>query len=261
MIPGCSPATEPAHTEAIVTLTLKNTGTKRTAYRIMTSAPHRFSVRPVFGLLKSHGIASILIQYRPADHSVIYPDYKFRIKAAPADHQYSANDPSNFWNTIPPDQILITTIRCTFPQPSHHAFSANKMPLATVAILPLEESATAKLEKSRHDHAPDNFHQDYRRALEDIVLLREENVRLRVRHTEDLHRVRRSLARLHTASGDPVINAFRSILPGPAVPVVFFPYSLWQQLVTWFTTLRVGAFTVLVLFFCAGILTGSALYK
>ncbi|XP_055336089.1 vesicle-associated membrane protein-associated protein A-like isoform X5 [Paramacrobiotus metropolitanus] len=135
---------EPAHTEAIVTLTLKNTGTKRTAYRIMTSAPHRFSVRPVFGLLKSHGIASILIQYRPADHSVIYPDYKFRIKAAPADHQYSANDPSNFWNTIPPDQILITTIRCTFPQPSHHAFSANKMPLATVAILPLEESATAK---------------------------------------------------------------------------------------------------------------------
>ncbi|XP_055356776.1 uncharacterized protein LOC129601873 isoform X3 [Paramacrobiotus metropolitanus] len=135
---------EPAHTQAIVTLTVKNTGAKRTAYRIMTSAPHRFSVRPVFGLLKSHGIASILIQYRPADHSAICPDYKFRIKAAPVDNdQYSANDPSNFWNNIPPDQILITTIRCTFPQSVHHAFSAKKMPLATVAILPLEESSTA----------------------------------------------------------------------------------------------------------------------
>ncbi|XP_055356777.1 uncharacterized protein LOC129601873 isoform X4 [Paramacrobiotus metropolitanus] len=199
---------EPAHTQAIVTLTVKNTGAKRTAYRIMTSAPHRFSVRPVFGLLKSHGIASILIQYRPADHSAICPDYKFRIKAAPVDNdQYSANDPSNF--------------------------------------------------PSGRDHAPDTFHQNYRRALEDIVLLREENVRLR----EDLHRVRRSLARLHIASGDPVFNAFRNILPGSATAVIFFPYTLWQQLVTWFTSLRLGAFTVLVLFFCAGILTGSVLYK
>ncbi|XP_055356775.1 vesicle-associated membrane protein/synaptobrevin-binding protein-like isoform X2 [Paramacrobiotus metropolitanus] len=260
MIPGCCIATEPAHTQAIVTLTVKNTGAKRTAYRIMTSAPHRFSVRPVFGLLKSHGIASILIQYRPADHSAICPDYKFRIKAAPVDNdQYSANDPSNFWNNIPPDQILITTIRCTFPQSVHHAFSAKKMPLATVAILPLEESSTAKLEicPSGRDHAPDTFHQNYRRALEDIVLLREENVRLR----EDLHRVRRSLARLHIASGDPVFNAFRNILPGSATAVIFFPYTLWQQLVTWFTSLRLGAFTVLVLFFCAGILTGSVLYK
>lgn len=88
----------PFTTVSTTTLKLSNTGDERLAYKIKTTAPKRYCVKPNSGFLDAHGTTGVQVMLQP--QTAGQPDdrnkHKFMVQWAAVPNTYT-DDVENFW--------------------------------------------------------------------------------------------------------------------------------------------------------------------
>lgn len=112
----------PFHLPSAAFLRLTNVAEKTILFKIKTTAPKKYCVRPSAGILTTGNHVDIVLSLQPFsyDNTEKYKD-KFLIQSAVApDGDINLEQ---VWRTIPNDQIIDTKIRCVFDRP--HGPSVN----------------------------------------------------------------------------------------------------------------------------------------
>lgn len=106
-----------------VMLTLENVSTGPVAYKIKTTAPRNYLVRPSTGILQSGEVRDIqLTLQQPTDDTVNKRD-RFLILAIPV-NPLMQTLPKEFWNDVPRDEIQDLRLNVVYRLPNGHAPAA-----------------------------------------------------------------------------------------------------------------------------------------
>jgi hypothetical protein len=107
----------PFNAVSITTLKLSNSGNERLAYKIKTTAPKRYCVKPNSGFLEPHNIANIQVMLQP--HTAGQQDdrtkHKFMVQWVGVPNNYS-DDVENFWKQdLSKLNVHDSKLKCVFP--------------------------------------------------------------------------------------------------------------------------------------------------
>lgn len=98
------------------TLKVSNSGTERLAYKIKTTAPKRYCVKPNSGFLDPRGLASIQVMLQPqaAGQQDDRSKHKFMVQWAAVPNTYS-DDVENFWKQdLTKSNVQDSKLKCIF---------------------------------------------------------------------------------------------------------------------------------------------------
>ena len=122
----CGPS--PCTTEILQILRVTNTTvSSRVAFKIKTTSPENFRVRPSCGPIASGESVEVQIHLQPGHEMRLFKD-KFLILSTIIPEDEKTTDVQTLWKTIPPSSIMEQRLRCRF-----------------------EHCATASVENSDHD--------------------------------------------------------------------------------------------------------------
>ncbi|CAF3350653.1 unnamed protein product [Rotaria socialis] len=108
----------PFNTVSMTSLKLQNSGNERLAYKIKTTAPKRYCVKPNSGFLESHGSASIQVMLQPqaAGQDDDRTKHKFMVQWADVPSTYS-EDVENFWKQdLSKCNVHDSKLKCIFAE-------------------------------------------------------------------------------------------------------------------------------------------------
>lgn len=94
-------------------LRLRNPSDKRVCFKVKTTAPRRYCVRPNSGFLEPSGNTTVLVMLQPRDADTVDKGkHKFMVQAmfAPA----TATDVDALWASAAPGDLMDTKLRCSF---------------------------------------------------------------------------------------------------------------------------------------------------
>ncbi|GAV08595.1 hypothetical protein RvY_18260 [Ramazzottius varieornatus] len=192
----------PSNQPANVQIGLTNPSTKWVAFKVKTTAPKRYCVRPNGGFIRSNESCSVNIAYQPGDgpnDAAERLKHKFLVQAIFTDNDQVHLD--QIWKDVPKDQIMESKIRCVFDdadtgdnvggagggsgQPKGDVLSA---PDVTGGVSDAAKSMAHTVEAATRSGMANvgqtelelrRMGEDYRRAQDEINNLRDENRRLR----------------------------------------------------------------------------------
>jgi len=189
-------------------LKLVNPSEKKVAFKVKTTAPKRYCVRPNSGLLEPNCSISIAVMLQPFEYDANEKNkHKFMVQTmfAPAGHSDSNQD--TMWREASGDQLMDSKLKCVFELPSQLLDSEHPSNLEVSSTTPHEHS---KVEEPVHQ--PVQSRQptvktgesgdmasklDYIKAGEEMKKLREDVSRLtrdNIRLQEESRRAARELA-------------------------------------------------------------------
>jgi len=130
------------------TLKLSNTGNERLAYKIKTTAPKRYCVKPNSGFLDAHGTAGVQVMLQPqtAGQQDDRNKHKFMVQWAAVPNTYT-DDVENFWKQ---DSSKFTVndskLKCVFADEAAPAVVPNdsEPTLSTSTSRPTESNNVAE---------------------------------------------------------------------------------------------------------------------
>ncbi|KAJ8010608.1 hypothetical protein DPEC_G00076840 [Dallia pectoralis] len=107
-------------TEVVTTnLKLKNPSDKRVCFKVKTTAPRRYCVRPNSGMIESGGAVTVSVMLQPFEYDPNEKSkHKFMVQTvfAPA----AATDMDAVWKDAKPDDLMDSKLRCVFELPSEN---------------------------------------------------------------------------------------------------------------------------------------------
>jgi vesicle-associated membrane protein-associated protein A len=106
----------PFNVVSITTLKLANSGNERLAYKIKTTAPKRYCVKPNSGFLDSHANANIqvMLQPQPAGQPDDRTKHKFMVQWVAVPNNYT-DDVDNFWKQdLKTLNVQDSKLKCVF---------------------------------------------------------------------------------------------------------------------------------------------------
>jgi len=97
------------------TLYLTNTTASDVAFKVKTTSPKRYCVRPNGGIIEPNKTIEVNVLLQPTDDPEINKD-KFLLEtvALEPSHHYTAKNIGDFWQSVRPDQIQKQKFRCNF---------------------------------------------------------------------------------------------------------------------------------------------------
>ncbi|XP_069740942.1 vesicle-associated membrane protein-associated protein B/C isoform X2 [Narcine bancroftii] len=161
-------------TDVVTTnLKLSNPSDKNVCFKVKTTAPRRYCVRPNSGVIDARTSINVSVMLQPFDYDPNEKSkHKFMVQSmfAPADCQ----DMEAVWKEAKSDDLMDSKLRCVFELPSEnektHELEINKV---TSTSLKTEASMMSKSTSSTLDDS------DMRKLMDDCRILKSEVQRLR----------------------------------------------------------------------------------
>uniref|UniRef100_A0AAV2JWU4 Vesicle-associated membrane protein-associated protein A n=1 Tax=Knipowitschia caucasica TaxID=637954 RepID=A0AAV2JWU4_KNICA len=172
----------------VVTTTLKlsNPSDKKVCFKVKTTAPRRYCVRPNSGMLEVGGSINISVMLQPFDYDPNEKNkHKFMVQTifAPA----AITDMDLLWKEAKPDDLMDSKLRCVFEMPSEIEKVNDVESLkASPGVNSLKSESVAPAAVSGEDGEVKKVQEKYKRLQqehgkmsEEIRQLKEDNARMR----------------------------------------------------------------------------------
>ncbi|XP_019403730.1 PREDICTED: vesicle-associated membrane protein-associated protein B/C isoform X1 [Crocodylus porosus] len=163
----------------VVTTNLKlgNPTDKNVCFKVKTTAPRRYCVRPNSGIIDAGTSINVSVMLQPFDYDPNEKSkHKFMVQSmfAPAD----TSDMEAVWKEAKPEELMDSKLRCVFELPAEndkpHDVEINKIVSTTAAKT--ESSVMSKsISSSLDDSEVKKVKEDYKRLQVEVQRLREEN--------------------------------------------------------------------------------------
>ncbi|BFZ13550.1 hypothetical protein BsWGS_16590 [Bradybaena similaris] len=170
-------------------LKLTNPTDKRICFKVKTTAPKRYCVRPNSGILEPQKSISVAVMLQPFDYDPNEKNkHKFMVQSMFApEHAIESQD--NLWKDAPPESLMDTKLKCVFEMPD-----GIQQTMSSESNKPLESAAhysdstfdepTRKVESPKKPSvaAPEDLRklqQELKRVTGELSLLKAENSQLK----------------------------------------------------------------------------------
>ncbi|XP_049884785.1 vesicle-associated membrane protein-associated protein B isoform X3 [Pectinophora gossypiella] len=203
-------------------LRLINPSTDTVLFKIKTTAPKKYCVRPNSGILEPNSKVDIAITPQP-----VYVDpnekhkHKFMVQSVIAPEGKTNID--QVWKEISPDQLMDYKLKCVFETPrgtnlndAGDNVAQNEVTKKRVAVAEDTKSSTKTLPKS------ENVENDLQKAASEVILLREEESKLRQENLQ----LKEQLLRLRQSAGDGRLPRRHSYGPEKSAQVALMPWVM-----------------------------------
>ncbi|XP_028282723.1 VAMP (vesicle-associated membrane protein)-associated protein A, like [Parambassis ranga] len=170
-------------TDVVTTnLKLKNPSEKRVCFKVKTTAPRRYCVRPNSGIIDAGATVSISVMLQPFDYDPNEKSkHKFMVQTIFAPPMVS--DMESMWKDAKPDDLMDSKLRCVFEMPSEND-KVNDMEAAKTApvmnsVKPEPTAATAPAATALDDTEMKKVLEKCKRLQAEMNKLTEENRQLK----------------------------------------------------------------------------------
>ncbi|XP_063837625.1 vesicle-associated membrane protein-associated protein A isoform X3 [Ostrinia nubilalis] len=174
---------------------LINPSTETVLFKIKTTAPKKYCVRPNSGVLEPNSKVEIAITPQP-----VYVDqnekhkHKFMVQSVIAPE--GKTNLEQVWKEISLDQLMDYKLKCVFESPRNlndagDNVAQNEVTKKRVAVADEAKSTTKTFPKS------ENVESDLQKATLEVIMLREEESKLRQENLQ----LKEELLRLHQSAG------------------------------------------------------------
>jgi len=216
-------------TDVITTnLKLKNPSEKRVCFKVKTTAPRRYCVRPNSGVIEPGATVTISVMLQPFDYDPNEKSkHKFMVQTIFAPPNVS--DMDSLWKDAKPDDLMDSKLRCVFELPSENdvkvkqendvdATKAAPVMNSAKGDLPSAATAAAKpVSASLDDSEMKKVLEECKRLQSEMSKLSDENRQLK----DDGLRMRNKSARSdHMTSNSTVLGRETSTTSLPSLLVV-----------------------------------------
>ncbi|XP_067096123.1 vesicle-associated membrane protein-associated protein B-like isoform X1 [Osmerus mordax] len=168
----------------VVTTTLKlsNPTDRNVCFKVKTTAPRRYCVRPNSGIIDAGTSINVSVMLQPFDYDPNEKSkHKFMVQSLLA--PYDMTDMEGVWKEAKPDDLMDSKLRCAFEMPLEndktHDSDSNKLVSPSTPIkselTSLPKSASASLD----DGEVKKIMEECKRLQMEVQRLREENKQIR----------------------------------------------------------------------------------
>ncbi|XP_034551568.1 vesicle-associated membrane protein-associated protein B/C-like isoform X2 [Notolabrus celidotus] len=181
----------------VVTATLKltNPTDRNVCFKVKTTAPRRYCVRPNSGIIDAGGFINVSVMLQPFDYDPNEKSkHKFMVQSMLA--PFDMVDMEGVWKEAKPEELMDSKLRCAFEMPLENDKTTEH------SVLP--KSASASLD----DAEVKKIMEECKRLQMEVQRLREENKQIR---EDDGLRKRKvtSMAAPHSSSSTMVTSSMR----------------------------------------------------
>ncbi|XP_073833372.1 VAMP-associated protein 33kDa isoform X1 [Musca autumnalis] len=186
--------------QVITTLNLTNPSDQSILFKIKTTAPKRYCVRPNFGVIRAHESASVEICLQPFNFDPFEKNkHKFMVQSVllPGIENEDSSTFFNIWKELPPENFMDAKLKCVFEIPAEDNRGDTSAAVKVVKTeqsssppqVKAEEKQTSNLDTSEQSESLTN---ELRQLREENSKLRKENLDLK----EQVIRVRSTVTKL-----------------------------------------------------------------
>lgn len=176
----------PFTTQVTSYMKLFNPTSKKIFFKIKTTAPKKYCVRPNCGVLEPKGQAEVAVSLQPFDYDPAEKNkHKFMVLAtiAPDGDSYTSE---SIWQNLKPEDTMDSKLKCVFEFPSENE-TGSEVPATGEESKKLEVESKV-ITKPQAEPAPDHV-KDIKNLRMEESFLRQENIELK----EEVLRLRRAL--------------------------------------------------------------------
>ncbi|KAL7307037.1 hypothetical protein TKK_0000780 [Trichogramma kaykai] len=102
------------------------TSDQKVYFKIKTTAPKRYCVRPNSGLIKPKEISEIAVCLQPYDFDPKEKNkHKFMVQTIVAPNDDPDEDLTEIWKDVKPDQLMDTKLKCVFENPTNNTSTSS----------------------------------------------------------------------------------------------------------------------------------------
>ncbi|XP_029974398.1 vesicle-associated membrane protein-associated protein B/C-like isoform X1 [Salarias fasciatus] len=168
----------------VVTATLKltNPTDRNVCFKVKTTAPRRYCVRPNSGVIDAGSSINVSVMLQPFDYDPNEKSkHKFMVQSLLA--PFDMTDMEGVWKEAKPEELMDSKLRCTFEMPLEndktHESESNK-PVSSSASVKTEHSVLPKsASASLDDGEVKKIMEECKRLQMEVQRLREENIKIR----------------------------------------------------------------------------------
>nr|XP_015209178.1 PREDICTED: vesicle-associated membrane protein-associated protein A isoform X1 [Lepisosteus oculatus] len=145
-------------TDVVTTnLKLKNPSERKVCFKVKTTAPRRYCVRPNSGVIEPGSSVTVSVMLQPFDYDPNEKSkHKFMVQTIFAPPNVS--DLEAVWKDAKPDDLMDSKLRCIFELPSEndkvHSNTGEQRSLASGLVTPLKSSKASKFNSDSGAHRP-----------------------------------------------------------------------------------------------------------
>lgn len=209
----------PFTSPVITTLKLTNPSDETILFKIKTTAPKRYCVRPNFGCVAPNDSVSVEICLQPFNFDPFEKNkHKFMVQSIVSPSNERPQDPNKYWKELPPEHFMDAKLKCVFEIPEGHREEAATAVKAakTEAALPLKVKNEEKILNL------DNSDQTEWQTNE-LRQLREENSHLR----KELMRVKEEIIRDRcSVSKHSMSEPYTPVIAGNQIPMFYIAIAI-----------------------------------
>ncbi|KAF3696679.1 Vesicle-associated membrane protein-associated protein B [Channa argus] len=199
----------------VITATLKltNPTDRNVCFKVKTTAPRRYCVRPNSGIIDAGTSVNVSVMLQPFDYDPNEKSkHKFMVQSMLA--PYDMTDMEGVWKEAKPEELMDSKLRCTFEMPLEndktHDSECNKIVSSSASSVKSDHSALPKSTSvSLDDGEVKKIMEECKRLQMEVQRLREENKQ--IRQEDDGLRKRKvtSLGASHSSSSTMATSAMR----------------------------------------------------
>lgn len=182
------------------TLTLTNPSDRKVYFKVKTTAPRRYCVRPNSGVLDSGASVDVSVMLQPFDYDPNEKSkHKFMVQSLMAPD--NVTDVEGVWKEAKPEELMDSKLRCVFELPSEnektHDVDQNK--ITSTSASKSESSSLFKAASSALDDSEvKKILEECKRLQAEVQRLRDENKQIK---EDEGPRMRRSAPMTGSPSG------------------------------------------------------------
>ncbi|XP_041858889.1 vesicle-associated membrane protein-associated protein B/C-like isoform X1 [Melanotaenia boesemani] len=168
----------------VVTATLKltNPTDRNVCFKVKTTAPRRYCVRPNSGIIDAGTSINVSVMLQPFDYDPNEKSkHKFMVQSMLA--PYDMTDMEGVWKEAKPEELMDSKLRCTFEMPLEndktHESESNKTVSSSTSVKTEHSVLPKSASVSLDDGEVKKIMEECKRLQMEVQRLREENKQIR----------------------------------------------------------------------------------
>lgn len=158
-------------------LKLKNPSDRKVCFKVKTTAPRRYCVRPNSGIIDPGATLIISVMLQPFDYDPNEKSkHKFMVQTIFAPP--GATDPEAMWKDVKPDDLMDSKLRCVFELPSEND-KVNEADSKAAPVLNSSKADGSLAARAVDDSEMKKVLEECRRWQTEVSKLNEENRQLK----------------------------------------------------------------------------------
>ncbi|KAJ9580643.1 hypothetical protein L9F63_024178 [Diploptera punctata] len=213
---------------------LTNPSEKKVCFKIKTTAPKKYCVRPNSGVLDAKGAIDVAVSLQPFDFDPNEKNkHKFMVQTMIAPDGEINMD--SLWKDVNPDNLMDSKLKCVFEMPVDPAAATAAPQENNVDASPAihEEKSKRIGDGAKSSPKPTSMvESELMKAAAEVKHLREEESSLRQENLqlkEELLRLRRSAAVAAVDSSAPILASGTAVATAP-VPMMYVAFAIVMAL-------------------------------